>query len=209
MIRPFVYKSLRFALAAGTAFGVAAPVAAETVNFLDLNAGLGASTNPFLGSSSRSSAFGRVSLTGTHSITSEHGSTTLNGYVENTTYLQDYGSKQIFALNAHASRAVSPTAEIFGSLNFSGDFAGQLSNRLIGVPTEPPPPDEGNPLPPAGAPDLLGFTGRNYRAGGQVGASIRSGATGTISLSAGAQRSWYSGNSNLPGYNTYKADAGY
>src|SRR6478735_7857135 len=120
MIRMSVYKSLRFALAAGTAFAVADPAAAETLNFLDLNAGLGASTNPFLGSSSHSSAFGRVSLTGTHSITSEHGSTTLNAFIENTSYLQDYGSKQIFALNARASRALSSTAEIFGSLNFSG-----------------------------------------------------------------------------------------
>ncbi|WP_344698650.1 hypothetical protein [Sphingomonas limnosediminicola] len=183
-------------------------MAAETVDILDLNAGLGAATNPFLSIPSHSSAFGRVSLTGTHSIRSEHGSTTLSAFVENTTYLQDYGSKQIFDLSAQASRAVSPTAQIFGSLNFSGDFAGQLSNRIIGVPTEPPPPDEGNPIPPAGAPDLLGLTGRNYRVSGQVGATIRSGASGTISLSAGAQRNWYS-HSSFPGYNTYSTDAGY
>ena len=111
MIRTSVYKSLRFALAAGTAFAVAAPVAAETVDFLDLNAGRRGVDESLPGSSSHSSAFGRVSLTGTHSISSEHGSTTLNGYIENTTYLQDYGSKQIFALSAHASRALSPTAE--------------------------------------------------------------------------------------------------
>lgn len=184
---------------------------AKTTDYIDLEAGLGISSNPLLRLDSQSSAFGRISAYGVHSWESERGTTTLTGYLENTTYLKDYGSKQIFDLGAHTSQKVSPTVTVFGDLGFTGDFAGQLSNRLISVPSGPVVPEPGNPLPPTTTnPDFFGFAGREYRVNGSLGASIRSGTRGTISLSAGAQRSWFTGGSNSDAdYNSYFASAGY
>lgn len=184
---------------------------AKTTDSIDLQAGLGFSSNPLLQLDGRSSAFGRISANAVHSWESERGRTTLSGYLEDTIYVKDYGSRQIFSLAGHTSQTVSPTVTVFGDFGFSGDFAGQLSNRLVAAPTEPVVTDPGNPLPPVSAtPDVFGFAGRQYRLNGSVGASIRSGPRGTISLSAGAQRSWFTGSGNSDAdFNSYFASAGY
>ncbi len=86
-------------LAAGLT--ITAPSAqAATWTTLDLSAGIGVSTNPSLQVGGTSSAFGRVSALGAHEWRSERTSTSLSAYVENTTYLKGYGSKQIFDLGA-------------------------------------------------------------------------------------------------------------
>lgn len=199
-----------FALAGPMLWG-AVPAAAQTSDFIDLEAGVGYASNPFLRLDSHSSAFGRLSIYGQHAWESERGKTSLSAYLENTTYLHDYGSKQIFDLNAHTQQSVSETVTVFGTANFSGDFAGQLSNRLYGVPSEPPPTDSGgNPLPPPNTnPDLIGLNGRQYRLMGEAGASIRSGARGTISFAAGVERLIFTGNNRPPDYNIYFGNLGY
>ena len=183
----------------------------RTTTFLDLEAGLGFSSNPFLQFNSHSTAFGRLSASGTHMWTSERGVTALTGYVENTTYFRGgYGSKQIFDVGARTSQAVSETVSVYGNVNFSGDFAGQLSNRLVSVPSQPPVVEPGNPLPPpADYPDLFGLSGRQYRLTGNVGTSIKTSARGTLSLSGGAQHSWFSGPSKELDYTSYYGSAGY
>lgn len=210
MRRASAQRYLTVTAIAGALLLTGGPAGAKTTDYIDLEAGLGFSSNPLLRLNARSSAFGRISAYGLHSWTTERGSTTLTGYIENTTYFRNYGSKQIFDLGAHTNQAVSPTVTLFGDLDFAGDFAGQLSNRLIGVPNQPVVPIAGNPLPPATAnPDLLGFNGRQYRLNGQVGASIRSGARGKISLSAGAQRTWFTDGNKDADYNSYFATTGY
>jgi hypothetical protein len=196
---------------AGTALAGATPAAAaQDRNFVDLSASVGYSTNAGLSIPSRPSAFGRVSASGYHSSYSERGSTSITGYIENTTYTTGYGSSQIWSLSAAADRAMSPTVTVFGRLDFSGDFAGQLSNRLISVPGEPPVVDPNNPLPPTPTnPDLLGFNGRQYRLSGSGGASIRTGLRGSLSVSAGIQRLIFTGNNNSDDYNTYFGTVGY
>jgi hypothetical protein len=187
-----------------------AAAGADTNSYVDLSAGLGFSSNPFLNIQSRSAAFGRISANGVHAWNSETGTTSLTGYVENTTYFRDYGSKQIFDLGAHTRQRVSENVTIFGDVGLAGDFAGQLSNRLLSVPTQPIPTEPENPLPSStNNPDLFGFSGRQYRVNGQVGASIRSGARGTISLSAGAQRTWFTGGNSDADYNAFFGSAGY
>ena len=182
---------------------------AATTDYIDLEAGAGYSTNPFLSIPSRAAGFGRISANGVHSWSSERGTTSLTGYIENTTYFRKYGSRQIFDLGAHTRQALNPTVTVFGNLDFSGDFAGQLSNRLITVPSQPPVIEPGSPLPPpSNTPDVFNFSGRQYRLSGDLGASIRSGARGTVSLSAGAQRSWFPGNRDAD-YNSYFGSAGY
>jgi hypothetical protein len=184
---------------------------AETTNTLDLTAGAGFSTNPGFRNNSRTSAFGRLGAYGTHTVRNERSSTSLHGFIENTSYLRNYGSQRIFALGADTNFTASPTLTLYGSLNFNGDFNGQLSNRLIGVPGGPPITDPNNPLPPPpgfNVPDVFAFNGHSYRLSGQVGASIRSSEVSTISLSAGAQRSWFTANSDA-NYNIYFGSVGY
>lgn len=206
----------RFASTAAAAalFAVGTPGAARTTDSLDLEAAAGFSSNPTLQFDARSSAFGRISGLGVHSWITERGSTTLTAYLENTTYLKDYGSKQLVDLSAQTTRSISPTVSVFGALGFQMDFAGQLSNRLIHVPVTPivPTPPEVtvpvNPLPPVETnPDLLGFAGREYRFNGSVGASIRM-SRGVLTLSAGAQRATFSKDSSSD-FNSYFVNGGY
>lgn len=209
MIQSRLRQHLRATAIAGALVATSGGAAASTTDYLDLEAGLGVSSNPFLSIPSRSTAFGRISATGVHQWKSERGTTTLRGYLENSTYFRSYGSRQIFDVGADTAQKVSPTVTVFGGLDFSGDFAGQLSNRLISVPSQPPVIDPTNPLPPVtNTPDTFGLSGRQYRLSGNVGASIRSGLRGSISLSAGAQRAWFTGAPDAD-YNSYFASAGY
>lgn len=85
----------------GAAAGAAPPETSTTgeasethiANYVDLQVGAGFSTNPRLGFTSQSSAFGRISASGVHSWSTERSSTAIHGYIENTTYLRNYGSQ--------------------------------------------------------------------------------------------------------------------
>lgn len=180
-----------------------------TANYVDLIGSLGYSSSPGFGSG-ESSAFARVSAYGVHSWTTERGFTSLTGFVENTTYFNHFGSRQLFDLGAHTRQEVSEKVTIYGDLGFTGDFDGQLSNRLPTVPSQPPITEPGNPLPPPStSPDVFAFTGRNYRLFGDLGATIRTFERGTLSLTLGAQRSWFPGSSNVDNYNTYHGSIGW
>jgi hypothetical protein len=185
------------------------PAIGETSNILDISAGAGFSTNPGFRQNSSTSAFGRISAYGVHSWKSERSSTSIHGFVENTSYLKHYGSQRIFTVGADTNFTASPTLSLYGNLNFSGDFNGSLSNRLISVPSGPPVTDPNNPLPPPTVtPDVFGFSGHSYRLNGQVGASIRASELSTVSLSAGAQHAWFTGNSDA-NYSSFYGSVGY
>lgn len=154
----------------------------------DITAGAGFSSNPLLAQDSRSSAFGRLSAFLNHTWLGERSTTSLSAYVENTTYLKDYGSKQIFSLNANTQYQASETTRIYGSLGFSGDLSGQLANRFTSVPTAPPVPDPVVPPLDPLDPDLFSFAGRQYRLTGQVGASFSLDERSSLSVSGGAER---------------------
>jgi|tagenome__1003787_1003787.scaffolds.fasta_scaffold20984602_6 hypothetical protein len=183
---------------------------ASSTTFVDINAGIGYSSNPLLEMGGRSSAFARVSLLAVHSWNSERGSTSVSGFVENTTYVRGgYGSKQIFNLNARTRQAVSEKVSVFGDLGFSGDIAGQLSNRFVTpVPVGTPPPPDTNP-PPGTNPELFNFSGRQYRLTGTVGATIATSARSNVSLSAGASHGFFTGSNKIADYSTYQGTFGY
>lgn len=195
---------------AGALFVSGRAAHAETIDTLDLVGGLGFSTNANTSGNGNTSGFGRLSAYGNHNWTTERSSTSVHGFVENTFYFQHYGSQRIFDVGADTNFTVSPTLSLYGNLVFLGDFNGQLSNRLFGVPSGPPPVnDPNNPLPPPTVgPSVFAFNGHSYRVNGQVGASIRSGELSTISLGAGAQHGWYTGNSAAD-YTTYFGHIGY
>ena len=190
---------------------------AKTTTYVDLEAGIGFSTNPLLRLDSPSSAFGRVSAYGLHSWGSERGDDDADRLCREYQLSARLRFEADISARRPSSQSVSPTVTVFGDLGFDGDFAGQLSNRLFAVPSQPvvvepgtPAPPVVNPLPPVNFnPDVFGFSGRQYRLNGFVGASIRSGTRATISLSAGAQRTWFTGGNSDADYNSYFASAGY
>lgn len=195
------------------AVGLALPASAygATTSTLDLNAGVGISSNPSLRLDGDSSAFGRVSALGMHEWRSERTTTVLSAYAENSTYLSGgYGSKQIFDLGARSSHVVNPNLTIFGNLGFQGDIDGQLSNRFTSpAPNFDPPPSD-RPVPViVDDPTFIGFGGRQYRLSGQVGLSMRANERGTISLSTGAQRNFTTGDQNDANFNSYFGTASY
>ena len=161
--------------------------------YVDLTGSLGYSTNPMLRTvDSQSSIFGRASARGVHVWNGELSSTSLSGFVEGTTYFNDYGVKSIFSLSGDTQRQVSETVSLFGSIGASGDLAGQLSNRFLYVPPLPEVPVEGEPPPvTVDDPDIFSCSGRQYRLYAQGGAAIRTGPRGNLSISGGAQRIFY------------------
>ena len=163
-------------------------------DYIDLTAGLGYSTNPFLEiGDSQGSGYGRLSARGVHAWGGERSRSSIAAFVEGTTYLNEFGFESIFSVNADTQRQVSERVSLFGSALVSGDLAGQLSNRFLYVPPVPQLPDPNVPPPPVTVtdPDIFSFTGRQYRIYGQAGASIQMSERSNLSLSAGAQRTIY------------------
>src|ERR1700759_3625413 len=88
---------------AGTASGstappvgaTAAPVSTGEVNYINLEAGVGYSSNPNLSIvNDQDAAFGRVSLHAIHSRVSARTTTLLSAYAENVSYTDHHSSQQ-------------------------------------------------------------------------------------------------------------------
>lgn len=183
----------------------------RNADYLDLTGSVGYSTNPFLEiGNSESSAYGRVSARGVHMWGGERSQSSVSAFVEASTYLNDYGLKSIFAVNGDTQYQASEKVSLFASGGVSGDLAGQLSNRFLYVPSSPVVPDPNLPPPPivVDDPDLFSFTGRQYRIYGQGGASIRMSERGTLTMSGGAQRTFYT-DDLLDDYTTVFANGTY
>jgi hypothetical protein len=200
------------ALAQDTTGSTPAPEAAEraSVKYLDLSASLGYSTNPLLRTTGSEGSFlGRVSARGVSAWSGELSSSSISGFVEGTSYFNDYGIKSIFSVNGNTTRQVSETIRLHASGGVSGDLSGQLSNRFLYVPTAPEVPDPTVPFPPTVEdPDLFSFSGRTYRIYGQAGAAIRTGTRSNVGISGGASRAIFTG-SGLDDYTTFYANGSY
>jgi hypothetical protein len=163
-------------------------------DYIDLTAGLGYSSNPFLQiGDSQSSVYGRVSARGVHAWGGERSRSSIAAFVEGTGYFNGYGIESIFAVNGDTLQQVSEKVSLTGSFAVNGDLSGQLSNRFLYVPPVPQVPNPNLPPPPVTVtdPDVFSFAGRQYRIYGQAGASIQMSERGNLSLSAGAQRTIY------------------
>ena len=181
-----------YMLAGTLAVAICAPAAQAQVatKYVDLTLGAGFSTNPFLRSEDADgSLFGRASARGVHSWKAERSLTSLMGYVEGTSYLNDYGLKTVFSVDGSHLRQVSETMTVFGSVGASGDIAGQLGNRFLYVPAEVETPGDVPPLPlAAGDLDRFAYGGRQYRFYGQAGLSARLTERSSVTVSGGASR---------------------
>lgn len=196
-----------------TASGFNAPTAPNRTNltYLDLTAGVGYSTNPFFEfNGSNGSAFGRASARGVHSWGNDRGRTSITGFVEGTTYFNDYGVKSIFQVTGDTQQKLSETVTAFGSLGFSGDLSGQLGNRFLYTPGQIIVPDPSLPPTPIPVqdPTLFSFTGRQYQLYGQAGASIRTSLRSSVTVSGGAQHLFYT-DKLLDDYTTVFGTAAY
>lgn len=205
---------------AGTGLLTLAAVSAgaQTQTFVDLEAGLGYSSNPLLQIDGRSSGFGRISARGYHGWGNEKSRTSLSAYAENTRYFRDLGNRQLFALNANSSNQVSETVRLHGELGFSSDFGAQLSSRFLGAPAElrptPDPVSTGAPVFPEQNvvvvnPDLAAFNQRQYRINGRGGATIVLSPRDYLTSSFGAQRVLFSGANEGLNYSLYDTALGF
>ena len=168
---------------------------ADTQSYVDLTGSAGYSRNPFLDQDGQGSVFGRVSASGVHSIRGERSSTNLSAFVENSTYLSDHGSTQIFSLEAGTSYQVSELVQLFGSAEFSGDIGGQLIDRFDDAPSSPPDPGD-VPLPPDEIfdPDALNLNRRQYHVGGQLGTALTVSERDNLTIAASGRHVFFGGN---------------
>ena len=184
-----------------------APASAESKTYGDISLGAGFGTNPLLQTSGRSSPYLNASAFIGQLWRTERSSTRITGLVSNSTYARDYGSKQVFSLNAATSYAVSPMVTVNAGAEFSADFAGQLDNRFTLAPDDGSPPPA-FPPPDVDLPDYVVSSGRQYRISGNLGASIKASARDTVSLSSRVQNTRFSGDDDR-GFTSFSGTAGY
>lgn len=156
--------------------------------YVDLEAGAGYSTNPFLTFGSDTGAgFGRLSVNAVHARVSERTSTALSAFGQSSFYTRRYGSRQSFNLSGRHSARVNERLTVYGNANWALDRGGQLDTRIVGPVIVPLPP--GSVQPPVLVPgvDVLSVSGRQYRAIANVGGSLALSPRDSVNASAGVQ----------------------
>jgi len=207
-------RSLKY-LVGATTLAMVAPASwsqDRTQTYLDLQAGLGYSSNPLLVvGSSPGSTFGRISAYGYHGWSSERSSSSVSAYVENDIYFRRFSDKQLFNLSGATARSVSENVRLFANVGFSGDFGGQLSSRFYGVPAGAVAVDPTLPTNFVTVldPDLYALNQRTYRLSGQLGANVKLSPRDTLTATAGGQRAFFSRNGSDLNYTTYDGSIGY
>jgi hypothetical protein len=179
-------------------------------DYVDLEAGVGYSTNPFLSFySGAGRAFARASFRAVHNRWTERTTTTLAAYGENIAYLGRYGSQQLFSLSAHYDRLVSQTVKLFGDLDGSLDRNGQLGTRFISLPLIAPVGGVPTPsLPGASYLDVLA-NGPTYGLSGQGGAQVTSSPREVWTFRSGYSRTMFRGTALDRTYSDFFGSAAY
>lgn len=181
-------------------------------SYIDLEGGLGYSTNPYFSlAGGGGHAFVRASAHAVHTRYSARSTTTLSAYGESTSYLGGAGSQKILSLNAHHDAAVTEKLRVFGDLTGSLDENGQLTTRFLSVGPVVEPPSPVVPLPtlPDTQTIFLLSNGRTYRLGGQAGAQLALNAVSSVTARTGVEHVVLRGTGLDNSYNVYLASAGY
>jgi len=158
--------------------------------YLDVQGGVGYSSNPRLNvSSSNGEVFGRISLHGVYTRVSARTTTLLSAYAENLTYTKHYGSQQSLSIYGRHDAAVSEHVRIFGDVNANYEQGGQLDTTLLVVPNVPPltgVPTTPIILPPGS--DFLTIKGKEYQFSAHGGAQFALSPRDDVSVSTGVER---------------------
>lgn len=196
-------------LLGATILAVPGTALAKSQTFVDLQAGVGYSTNPLLQPGDTvGSGYGRISAYGYHGWTSERAASSVSAYVENSSYFRRYDNKQVFSLSGDTSYAANEKVRLTGGVSFSGDIGGQLSSRFYGVPATTDTP---LPLTPVTViitdPNVVGLNRRQYTLAGHVGGDFTLSPRDSLTTSLGVQHLFVSG-SGLD-YTSYSGTIGY
>lgn len=179
--------------------------------YVDLEGGVGYSTNPILSQgTSNGAGFGRISAHAVHTKVTERTTTILSGYAQSLFYTKRLGAEESFDVNGRHDAAVSEKLHIFFDGDVSYDKGGQLDTRIIGVPDVPLPPGSVIPAPllPPGS-DFLTVTGRTYHANADVGAQWALSAREFLDLSTGISHTVLKTGGSETRYTTVPASIGY
>lgn len=212
---------LTAALAAQTAAGGATSTSAEKEatgakagqsTYLDLEGGVGYSTNPQLAlHSGGGQGFGRIAVHAVHRRVSARTTTLLSAYAENVSYTGHVGSQQSLSFYGHHDAAVSEQLRLFGDLNASFQKGGLLDTRVLIVPTIPVfiGPPGSPPILVPGTPDFLSVTGRDYQVSANVGGQLALSPHDDIRVSTGVARTVFRGGAIRTSYTTIPVSIGY
>lgn len=188
---------------------VSAPVG-RVANYVDVEGGLGYSTNPYLTPGKGSGhAFVRGSVRAVHTRVSARTSTTLSAFGEDTAYPRHFGSQKLLLLNAHHDAAVTERLRVFGDLTGSLDQSGRLGTRFLSLGPVVDPST--TPLPSLSDTQsgFVASSGRTYRFGGQVGGQLSLSAIDLLTGRLGADRVLLRGTTQDTSYNSYLASVAY
>lgn len=159
---------------------------AGSSTYVDLEAGAGYSSNPFLTlDNSTGRGFGRISVRAVHTRVSARTTTVLSGYAQNTTYTSRYGSEQSFDVNGRHEAAVNEQLHLFVDGDLSYDKGGQLDTRILGTPFIELIPGGTQPVLVLPGGDFLTVRGREYRASADVGGQLALSPRDGLNFSAG------------------------
>jgi hypothetical protein len=189
----------------------AAAAAIGQTTYVDLEAGVGYSTNPVLSlDSNNGAAFGRISAHAVHTRITDRTTTVFSGFAQSVFYTRRYGSAQSFDLNARHDAAVNEKLRLFIVGDAAYDRGGQLDTRILGVPNVPLLP--GTTVPPAlltPGSDFLTVTGKSYRASVNGGGQLALGAHDFLDFSGGLEHDIFKTGSLETRYTTVPLSIGY
>lgn len=161
-------------------------------DYVDLEAGVGYSSNPFLAiGAGTGRAYGRLSAHAVHNRWTERSTTSLSVYGENITYLGRYGSQLQGSVNAHHDVQMSELLKLFGDADASLDRSGQLGTRFISSASPLPNDVVTTPGLPFDPNVNVFAAGRTFRFSGQVGAQMTPSPRNSWTFRTGYSRSMF------------------
>jgi hypothetical protein len=182
------------------------------LTYVDLEGGVGYSTNPQFGfGSNTGSGNGYVSLHAVHTRITDRTTTLLTAFAQETAYTRTYGSNQSLSITARHDAAVNEKLRVFVDGSVGYDKNGQLDTRIISVPDVPVPPGSPN-LPPQILPlgsDFFAVTGKHYSFSGDVGGQLALSERDSLNLGGGIVRSVFRGGLGNTSYWSIPVSMGY
>jgi hypothetical protein len=197
-----------------------APTASDTTaaatrvgqsTYLDLEAGAGYSSNPFLSlNSNNGAAFGRISAHAVHTRVTDRTTTVLSGFAQSVFYTRHVDSAQSFDLNARHDAAINEKLRVFIEGDAAYDRGGQLDTRVLSIPNVPLLP--GTTVPPVlltPGSDFLTVTGKSYRASANAGGQLALGPRDYLDFSGGFEHDVFKSGSFDTHYTSIPVSIGY